>query len=130
MFYPVEGDPGHVCVCGIHSSGHDSVGVHQLVAQTSLHTRVDAGPGDGGSVELKTLRQQDRVSSTNDTHTEQYTVYESSDLNTFNQCQKSLNTVVIGNSAVGEDVNKRATSVTHVEEVMCCRFRPYAVQTP
>lgn len=44
---------------GAQRPGHGSVGVHQLVAQASLHTGIHGGPGDGGSVQLETLRQQD-----------------------------------------------------------------------
>lgn len=47
-------------VGGAQRSGHGSVGVHQPVSQASLHARVNGGPGDGGSVELETLRQRDR----------------------------------------------------------------------
>lgn len=57
--YPVESDPGNMRVGGAQRSGHGSVGVHQPVSQASLHARVNGGPGDGGSVELETLRQQD-----------------------------------------------------------------------
>lgn len=64
VFYPIEGDPGHVCVGGVQSSGHGGVVAHQLVSQTSLHTGVDSGPGDRGSVQLETLRRQDRASAT------------------------------------------------------------------
>lgn len=60
QFYPIESDPGDMHVGGAQRSGHGSIGVHQLVSQASLHARVNGGPGDGGSVQLETLRQQDR----------------------------------------------------------------------
>lgn len=60
QFYPIESDPGNVRVGGDQHSGQGSVGVHQPVAQASLHAPVNGGPGHGGSVQLETLRQQDR----------------------------------------------------------------------
>lgn len=68
MFYPVKGDPGDVCVSWVQSPGHDSVGVHQPVSQSFIHTGVNARPGDGGSIELEALRQQDRAGITNKSH--------------------------------------------------------------
>lgn len=59
-FYPIESEPGYMCVGGAQRSGHGSVGVHQPVSQASHHARVNGGPGDGGSVQLQTLTQQDR----------------------------------------------------------------------
>lgn len=47
-------------VGGAQRPGHGAVGVHQPVSQASLHAGVHGGPGDGGSVQLETLRQQDR----------------------------------------------------------------------
>lgn len=47
-------------VGGAQRSGHGSVGVHQPVSQASLRAWVNGGPGDGGSVQLETLRQQHR----------------------------------------------------------------------
>lgn len=47
-------------VAGFQRSGHGSVGVHQPVSQASLHTGIHGGPGDGGGVQLETLRQRDR----------------------------------------------------------------------
>ncbi|XP_049588373.1 3',5'-cyclic-AMP phosphodiesterase 4C isoform X3 [Syngnathus scovelli] len=49
-------DPGDVRVRRAKHSGHDRVGVHQSTAQTSLNAGIDANPGDGGGVHLKTLR--------------------------------------------------------------------------
>ena len=53
---------------GVQSSGHGGVVTHQLVSQTSLHTGVNSGPGHRGSVQLETLRRQDRVSATKQIH--------------------------------------------------------------
>ncbi|KAJ4942757.1 hypothetical protein JOQ06_005271 [Pogonophryne albipinna] len=50
-----KGDPWDVCVSGAQRSGHDSVGVHQLVSQIARHTGGDPRPGDGGGVQLETL---------------------------------------------------------------------------
>lgn len=68
VFYPIEGDPRNMCVGGTQSSGHGSVSVHQLVSQTALNTGVNTGPGDRGSVQLETLRHQDRASVTTRSH--------------------------------------------------------------
>lgn len=59
-YYPIESDPGNMHVGRTQRSGHGSVGVHQPASQASLHARVNSGPGDGGSVQLETLRQQHR----------------------------------------------------------------------
>lgn len=44
VFYPVEGDPGDVCVSGVQSSGHDGIGVHQSVSQATFHAGVNTRP--------------------------------------------------------------------------------------
>lgn len=60
VFYPIEGDPGHMCVCRVQGSGHKSVGTHQLVSQISFDTWVNSGPGHRGSIQPETLRKEKR----------------------------------------------------------------------
>lgn len=60
VFYPVNGEPGDVCVCGTQGSSHDRIVVHQFVAQISLRAGVDAGPRHVRSEQLETLSGQDR----------------------------------------------------------------------
>lgn len=55
--YPIKSDPRNVCVGRVQSSGHDRIAMHQTESQVSTDTRVHTGPGDRGSIQVKTLSQ-------------------------------------------------------------------------